>query len=225
MTAALTLYRSSIGKKAVMAITGLIGIGYLILHMTGNLKIFQGPEHFNEYAEFLRTIGSPVIPERGLLWVIRLVLLAAVALHVTAAYQLTRMDWAGRPVRYAQLRPVQQSFASRTMRWGGVILLLFVIYHLLHFTIGAVHPSFVQGDAYRNVVSGFQIWWVTIFYIAAMLALGLHLYHGFWSMFQTLGLNNVTYTRLLRGLSILVALGISVGFVAVPIAVLFGVLA
>jgi succinate dehydrogenase / fumarate reductase cytochrome b subunit len=225
MTAALTLYRSSIGKKAVMAITGLIGIGYLILHMTGNLKIFQGPEHFNEYAEFLRTIGSPVIPERGLLWVIRLVLLAAVALHVTAAYQLTRMDRAGRPVRYAQLRPVQQSFASRTMRWGGVILLLFIVYHLLHFTLGAVHPAFVQGDAYRNVVSGFQIWWVTIFYIAAMLALGLHLYHGFWSMFQTLGLNNVTYTTLLRGLSILVALGISVGFVAVPIAVLFGVLA
>lgn len=224
MTAALTLYRSSIGKKTVMAITGLIGIGYLILHMTGNLKIFQGREHFNQYAEFLRTIGGPVIPERGLLWVIRLVLLAAIALHVTAAYQLTRMDLAGRPVRYAKLRPVQQSFASRTMRWGGVILLLFVIYHLLHFTIGAVHPTFVRGDAYRNVISGFQVWWVTIFYIAAMVALGFHLYHGFWSMFQTLGLNNAAYTALLRGLSVLVALGISVGFVAVPIAVLFGVL-
>jgi succinate dehydrogenase / fumarate reductase cytochrome b subunit len=224
MTAALTLYRSSIGKKTVMAITGLIGIGYLLLHMTGNLKIFQGPEHFNEYAEFLRTIGSPMVPERGLLWVIRLVLLGAIVLHVMAAYQLTRMDLASRPVRYAKLRPVQQSFASRTMRWGGVILLLFVIYHLLHFTIGAAHPTFVRGDAYGNVISGFQVWWVTLIYIAAMVALGFHLYHGFWSMFQTLGLNNATYTGLLRGLSVLVALGITVGFVSVPIAVMFGYL-
>lgn len=225
MTGALTLYHSSIGKKAIMAITGLIGIGYVILHMVGNLKVFQGPEHFNEYAEFLRTVGSPAVPERGLLWAIRLVLLAAVGLHILAAYQLTQMDLAGRPVRYIRQQPVQASFASRTMRWGGVILLLFIIYHLLHLTFGAVHPSFVQGDAYHNVIGAFQVWWVTLFYIVAVAALGFHIYHGFWSMFQTLGLNNATYNGLLRALALLIGLVIVVGFISVPIAVLVGYLA
>lgn len=224
MTGALTLYRSSIGKKAVMAITGMIGIAYVLVHMLGNLKIFEGPEPFNAYAEFLRTVGEPAVPRAGLLWLVRLVLLAAVILHVTAAYQLTRMDWAGRTTRYAQWHPVQASFASRTMRWGGVILLLFIIYHLLHFTFGTVHPEFRRGDAYHNVIAGFQVWWVSIFYIAAMVALGLHIYHGFWSMFQTLGLNNATYNRLLRGLALLFGLGIAAGFVSVPIAVLAGFL-
>jgi succinate dehydrogenase / fumarate reductase cytochrome b subunit len=223
MTGALTLYRSTIGKKTIMAITGLIGIGYLILHMTGNLKIFQGPEHFNEYAHFLRTVGSPMVPERGLLWLVRLVLLGAVVLHVMAAYQLTRIDLASRPVRYAQRRPVQASFASRTMRWGGVILVLFIIYHLLHLTLGIVHPDFNhEGDAYHNVISAFQVWWVTIFYIVAMIALGFHIYHGFWSMFQTVGLNNAKFNGLLRGLAVLLGLAIVVGFISVPIAVLFG---
>jgi succinate dehydrogenase / fumarate reductase, cytochrome b subunit len=225
MAAALTLYRSSIGKKAVMALTGLIGIGFVILHMIGNLKVFLGAQAFNDYAAFLRTFGEPVLPYSTVLWIIRLVLLGAVVLHVTAAYQLTRMDWAGRPVRYAHRKDVQATFASRTMRWGGVIIVLFLIYHIAHITLGIVHPSFEEGNAFHNFVAAFQVWWVTLLYVAAMLALGLHLYHGFWSMFQTLGWNSRTYNRLLRGLALLIALVLTVGFVAGPLGVLFGIVA
>jgi succinate dehydrogenase / fumarate reductase cytochrome b subunit len=223
MAAALTLYRSSIGKKAVMALTGLIGIGFVIMHMIGNLKVFLGPQAFNDYALFLRTFGEPVLPYSTVLWIIRLVLLGAVALHIMAAYQLTHMDWAGRPVRYAKKKDVQATFASRTMRWGGVIIVLFLIYHIAHMTLGVVHPSFEEGNAYHNFVAAFQVWWVTIFYVAAMLALGLHIYHGFWSLFQTLGWNNRTYNQLLRGLALLIALVLTVGFVAGPLGVLFGI--
>jgi succinate dehydrogenase / fumarate reductase cytochrome b subunit len=225
MTAALTLYRlyqSSIGKKAIMALTGLIGIGFVILHMIGNLKVFLGEQAFDDYARFLRTFGEPVLPYSTVLWIIRLVLLTAVALHILAAYQLTRMDWSGRPVRYTQRKDVQATFASRTMRWGGVIIVLFLIYHILHITLGILHPSFQEGNAYHNFVYAFQVWWVTIFYVAAMLALGLHVYHGFWSLFQTLGLNNTVYNGLLRGLALLTALVLVVGFVSGPLAVLFG---
>jgi succinate dehydrogenase cytochrome b subunit len=225
MTAALTLYRSSIGKKTIMALTGLIGIGYVILHMIGNLKVFLGEQAFNDYARFLRTFGEPVLPYSTVLWIIRLVLLGAVALHITAAYQLTRMDWAGRPVRYARKKDVQATFASRTMRWGGVILFLFIIYHIAHITLGIVHPDFQEGNAYHNFVVAFQVWWVTIIYVAAMLALGLHVYHGFWSLFQTLGLNSRAYTQLLRGLALLIALVLVVGFLSGPLGVLFGVIA
>jgi succinate dehydrogenase / fumarate reductase, cytochrome b subunit len=225
MAAALTLYRSSIGKKAIMALTGLIGIGFVILHMIGNLKVFLGPAAFNEYALFLRTFGEPVLPYSTVLWLIRLVLLGAVALHIMAAYQLTRMDWASRPMRYARQKDVQATFASRTMRWGGVIIALFLIYHIAHMTLGVVHPAFEEGNAYHNFVVAFQVWWVTIFYVAAMLALGLHIYHGFWSLFQTLGWNNRTYNQLLRGLAVLIALVLAVGFIAGPLGVLFGVVA
>jgi succinate dehydrogenase cytochrome b subunit len=225
MAAALTLYQSSIGKKAIMALTGLIGIGFVIMHMIGNLKVFLGAQAFNDYANFLRTFGEPVLPYSTVLWIIRLVLLGAVVLHITAAYQLTRMDWAGRPVRYARKKDVQATFASRTMRWGGVILLLFIIYHIAHITLGIVHPDFQEGNAYHNFVAAFQVWWVTIFYVIAMLVLGLHIYHGFWSLFQTLGLNNRTYNQLLRGLALLIALVLVVGFLSGPLAVLFGVIA
>jgi succinate dehydrogenase / fumarate reductase, cytochrome b subunit len=225
MAAALTLYRSSIGKKAVMALTGLIGIGFVILHMIGNLKVFLGQQAFNDYALFLRTFGEPVLPYSTVLWIIRLVLLGAVVLHIAAAYQLTRMDWAGRPVHYANRKDVQATFASRTMRWGGVIIVLFIIYHIAHITLGIVHPSFEEGNAYHNFVAAFQVWWVTIIYVAAMLALGLHVYHGFWSLFQTLGWNSRTYNALLRGLALLLALVLVVGFVAGPLAVLFGIVA
>ena len=225
MAAALTLYRSSIGKKAIMAITGLIGIGFVVGHMIGNLKVFLGADAFNEYARFLRTFGEPVLPYSTVLWIIRLVLISAVALHLLSAYQLTRMDWAGRPVRYARKRDVQATFASRTMRWGGVIIVLFLLYHIAHMTLGVVHPSFEEGNAYHNFVVAFQVWWVTILYVAAMLVLGLHIYHGFWSLFQTLGWNSRIYNRLLRGLALLIALVLTVGFVAGPLGVLFGVVA
>jgi succinate dehydrogenase / fumarate reductase cytochrome b subunit len=225
MAAALTLYRSSIGKKAIMALTGLIGVGFLIGHMIGNLKVFLGSTAFNEYAEFLRTVGEPVLPYSTLLWIIRLALLGAIGLHILAAYQLTRMDWAGRPVRYTQRKDVQATFASRTMRWGGVIILLFLIYHLLDLTLGVLNPNFVRGDAYHNFVASFSLWPVTLFYVAAMLPLGLHIYHGFWSLFQTLGWNNRTYNQLLRLLAVGIAVVVTVGFIAGPLGVLFGIVA
>jgi succinate dehydrogenase / fumarate reductase cytochrome b subunit len=225
MAAALTLYRSSIGKKAIMALTGLIGVGFLIGHMIGNLKVFLGSAAFNEYAEFLRTVGEPVLPYSTLLWIIRLALLGAIGLHILAAYQLTRMDWAGRPVRYTQRKDVQATFASRTMRWGGVIILLFLIYHLLDLTLGVLNPNFVRGDAYHNFVASFSLWPVTLFYVAAMLPLGLHIYHGFWSLFQTLGWNNRTYNQLLRLLAVGIAVVVTVGFIAGPLGVLFGIVA
>jgi succinate dehydrogenase / fumarate reductase cytochrome b subunit len=223
MAAALTLYRSSIGKKTIMALTGLIGIGFVVMHMVGNLKVFLGAQAFNDYAHFLREFGEPVLPYSTVLWIIRLVLLGAVALHILAAYQLTRQDWAGRPVRYARQKPVQATFASRTMRWGGVILALFIVYHIAHMTLGLVHPNFEEGNAYQNYVVAFQSWPVTLAYVVAMLALGLHIYHGFWSLFQTLGLNNRTYNQLLRGLALLIALVVVGGFLAPALAVLFGV--
>jgi succinate dehydrogenase / fumarate reductase cytochrome b subunit len=164
-----------------------------------------------------------VLPYSTVLWIIRLVLLGAVALHILAAYQLTRQDWAGRPVRYARQKPVQATFASRTMRWGGVILVLFIVYHIAHMTLGIVHPNFEEGNAYQNYVVAFQAWPVTLAYVVAMLALGLHIYHGFWSLFQTLGLNNRTYNQLLRGLALLIALVVVGGFLAPALAVLFGV--
>jgi succinate dehydrogenase / fumarate reductase cytochrome b subunit len=232
MAAALTLYRSSIGKKAIMAVSGLIGIGFLLLHMYGNLKIFEGPEFFNNYAAGLRTLGAPVFGPTHLLWVARIVLLAAVAAHIWSAYELTRQDLGGRPrgQHYTQKKSIAATYASRTMRWGGVILLLFIIFHLMHFTLGLVGygageyqaESGGQFHAYENVVNGFRFWPATLFYIVAMLALGMHLYHGFWSMFQTLGLNSNKTNGLLRGLALAVALVLTVGFVAVPLAVLFG---
>ncbi|HEX5692820.1 MAG TPA: succinate dehydrogenase cytochrome b subunit [Roseiflexaceae bacterium] len=225
MAAALTLYRSSIGKKAIMALTGLIGVGFLIGHMVGNLKVFLGAESFNTYAEFLREVGEPLLPYSTLLWIIRLVLLGAVGLHILAAYQLTRMDWAGRPVHYAKRKDVQATFASRTMRWGGVIILLFLIYHILDLTLGVLNPNFVRGDAYHNFVASFSLWPVTLFYVLAMLPLGLHLYHGFWSLFQTLGWNNRTYNQLLRFLAVAIAVVVTVGFIAGPLGVLFGIVA
>jgi len=233
MTGALTLYRSSIGKKAIMAVSGLIGIGFLVLHMYGNLKIFEGPEYFNTYAAGLRSLGAPIFGYTHLLWIARLVLLAAVILHVLMAYQLTRQDWSGRPrqIRYAVKKDVQATYASRTMRWGGVILLLFIVYHILNLTFGVVgyapggyQPEDAAGfHAYTNVINAFSNPFATIFYVIAMLALGMHLYHGFWSMFQTLGLNNYRTDRILRIGAGAISLILTLGFIAVPLAVLFGI--
>lgn len=233
MAAAITIYRSSIGKKAIMAISGLIGIGFLAVHMYGNLKIFLGPETFNAYAAGLRTLGEPVLAYTHLLWIARIVLVTAVVLHVAMAYQLTRQDWAGRPRsnRYQVKKSVQQTYASRTMRWGGVMLFLFIVYHLMNLTFGVVgfgagqfkHPENGSFSTYQNVINAFQFWPATLFYIVAMVMLGFHLYHGFWSMFQTLGLNSYRTNTPLRAIAAGVALLLTVGFTAVPVAVLFGI--
>ncbi|MGH7477077.1 MAG: succinate dehydrogenase cytochrome b subunit [Longimicrobiales bacterium] len=224
MRGIIALWDSSIGKKYIMAASGLLLLAWIFLHAVGNLKVFTGPQHFNEYGEFLRVIGAPVLGQSQLLWVIRFVLLLALVLHVTTFVQLWRRDRAARTVRYARYDPQVFSFASRTMRWGGIAVLLFVIYHLLHFTTGDAHPQFRPLDPYHNVVAGFQSPVVAIIYIGAVTALGLHLYHGLWSAFQTLGLNNPRYNRFRRPLALVVAVTITLAFMTVPLAVLAGIL-
>lgn len=216
------IYRSAVGKKAVMAVSGLVLFGFVLVHMIGNLKLYAGAEAMNAYGEFLREMGYPALPHAGLLWILRLVLLAAVVLHIWSAWELTRMARAARPAGYAVKLKNHTSYASRTLRWGGVILLLFVIYHLLHLTWGTVHPGFVAGKPYENVVAGFQIWWVSLFYIAANLALGLHLYHGLWSLFQSLGWNHPRYNPWRRTFAQAFAVVVTLGNVSFPVAVMAG---
>ncbi|HET9726539.1 MAG TPA: succinate dehydrogenase cytochrome b subunit, partial [Gemmatimonadales bacterium] len=177
------LWDSSVGKKAVMAVTGLIMVAYLITHVLANLLIFQGPDQINAYSRFLHGTG-------GALWAARLVLFVAVVLHIVAAVQLTGRRRAARPVPYASDREPQVStIASRTIRWGGALILVFLIYHILHFTLGTVHSAFVEGDPYHNVATGFGNLLVVGFYELAMAAVGLHLYHGIWSSGRSLGVS------------------------------------
>lgn len=206
-----------------MAITGIFLFGWIFAHMFGNLKLYLGAEHFNEYAKWLRVMGAPAMPYSALLWVMRLALLVAVWLHVQAATQLTLMNREARPIGYTNRDYITASYASRTMRWGGVIILLFILYHLLHLTFGTVHPNFIENDPYHNVVAGFQVWWASAIYIIANLALGLHLYHGLWSMFNSLGLNHLKFNAWRRTFAIAFALIITLANVSFPIAVLIGV--
>ena len=216
--------RTSIGKKVAMATSGVVLVGFVIAHMIGNLKFFTGEIHFDEYAHFLRTVGEPVIPYHWLLWGLRGVLLAAVSVHIWAAYSTTVQSRRARPIPYAHTDTIQASYASRTMRWGGVILLLFIVFHLLDLTIGAAHVGdFESGKVYDNSVSGFQNPLVTISYTLAMGALCLHLFHGIWSMFQTFGANNHRWTGRLKALSVTIAIATAIGFLSMPWAILFGV--
>ncbi|GAA4986476.1 succinate dehydrogenase cytochrome b subunit [Yinghuangia aomiensis] len=216
------LWRSTVGKKAVMAATGLIMLGYLVAHMIGNLKIFFGPGEFDSYAHWLRTIGEPVLHYEWFLWILRVVLVAAVVLHGVAAYQLSRRDLAARPDKYRRTR-ARTSYATRTMRWGGVILLLFLIWHLLDLTTLDANPNAQHGHPYANIVASFDRWYVALFYIVAMLALGLHIRHGFWSAAQTLGANSPRRDRVLKATANGLAALLTLGFVAVPIGVLTGI--
>jgi succinate dehydrogenase / fumarate reductase cytochrome b subunit len=224
MTWLANFYRSAIGKKAVMAVTGLILFGWIFLHMVGNLKLYLGPEHLNQYAEFLRTMFSPAVPETGMLWLSRMVLLVAVIFHIHSAYALTMMNRDARPIAYQGRDYVKASYAARTMRWGGVIILLFVIYHLLHLTLGVVQSdTFIPGDVYHNVVAGFQVWWIAAFYILANLALGLHLYHGVWAMFSSLGVTHKRFENWRRVFATVFAVLITAGNISFPLSVLLGI--
>src|SRR5262249_53972084 len=219
------LWGTMVGKKVVMAVTGLVLVGFVIAHMLGNLKIFLGAEAIDAYAVFLRTMGEPLFPYGLLLWVVRIVLLACVALHITAAVQLTLMNRAARPQAYDTKKSIATTYAARTMRWSAVILVLFIVYHLLHLTAGEV--GFRPGEfrhlaVYHNVVAGFSVWYVALFYVLAMACLCLHLSHGIWSMLQTLGWNNARTTWALQALSRGVALVVFAGFISVPVAVLAG---
>ena len=224
-------YRSSLGKKQVMAVSGLLLCGFVAAHMFGNLKVYEGPEIFNAYAKGLRTIGVPYVPESGLLWVMRSALLLAVLLHIHAAWSTTRQSHAARPVRYKKRDAVQTTYAERTMRWGGVIIVLFVLYHLAHFTWGfdvAPPSTFVPHDPYRNFVAGFSIWWVSLIYVVAQVFLGFHLFHGVWSMFQSIGwvprtLDRATGFDWRRMAATAFAVVVALGNLSFPIAVLSGV--
>ncbi len=214
---------STVGKKILMAVSGLMLWGFVIGHMIGNLKVYQGPEAFDHYAEGLRTFGAPFFGRGQLLWLARIALLVAVGVHIVAALQLVLKSRAARKVGYRKFEPLTFSFASRTMAWGGVAILAFVIYHLMHLTFGTVHPDFRPHQAYHNFVSGFRSVPVSIAYMLAMLPLGFHLYHGLWSALQTLGISNSTYNRLRRPLAGAIAALVIAANLSFPIAVLTGV--
>jgi succinate dehydrogenase / fumarate reductase cytochrome b subunit len=215
----LTFWQTTVGKKAIMAATGLILFGFVVSHLLGNLQIYISAEKLNHYAESLRTL--PV-----LLWATRILLLVSVFLHIWASFALWRLQNAARPVGYVKKKNEHSTYASRTMKWSGPIVLAFVIYHLLHFTFGVVHfgGPFDRHNVYNNVVFGFRFWPVSLFYIIAMAMLCYHLYHGLWSMFQSLGISHPTYTPWLRTGAKIVAIAIASGNISIPIAVLLGVL-
>jgi succinate dehydrogenase / fumarate reductase cytochrome b subunit len=219
----LPLGRTTVGRKAIMAVTGMLLYVFVVVHMIGNLKFFTGPLHFDSYAEWLRTIGTPLLLHGMYLWIQRGALLLALLLHIWAAWSLTRVSHAARPVAYAANKPVQATVAARTMRWGGIALGLFIVFHILQFTTGTLGPHYVKAAVYDNVVHAFKLWYNTVVYIAAMAALSLHLYHGVWSMTQTLGLNRPSLNRAIYRFSQASAAIIFLGFVSVPVAVLAGV--
>jgi succinate dehydrogenase / fumarate reductase cytochrome b subunit len=194
----------------------LIGVGFVVGHMLGNLQVFLGPARFNAYAHFLRSLGE-------LLWVVRAVLLAAVVLHVVAAVQLSRRRLVARPVSYKQGSQHEVStLASRTIRWGGVLLLFFITFHILHFTTLDIFRDYSTTDVYANVVRGFSVWWVVLLYVAAMAALGFHLYHGIWSSVRTLGASKASANPLRRPAAAALAFVVWLGFTVIPIAVFAG---
>ncbi|MCD0447939.1 succinate dehydrogenase cytochrome b subunit [Actinocorallia sp. API 0066] len=208
-----------------MAVTGVLMVLWLIGHMVGNLKIFFGLEEFNGYAAWLRTLGAPALHEGWFLWVMRFGLLAAVVLHFSTAAELTVRAKRARPVKYQHRAKVNGSYAARTMRWGGVIILLFIVWHILDLTVGTVNPHGVHGEAYQNVVAGFapDRWYITLFYVLAVVSLGFHLRHGLVSAVQTLGLKNPRQDKALNVIATGFAALITVGFLIVPISVTLGV--
>jgi len=221
MQRVLTLYSTSIGKKAVMALTGTVLWGFVIVHMIGNLKVYQGPEKFDAYAHFLREAGKPMLGHGQFLWIARIVLLAAVGAHIVAALQTWLMSHSAREVGYRKKDSQSFSFASSTMRWGGVALLAFIVFHLLHLTTGTLHPHFTDSP-YSNLVSGFRVWYVSAFYVLAMIPLAFHMYHGLWSACQTLDINNPRIRELRRPFAAAVAVVVVAGNISIPIAVLTG---
>ena len=211
-------YASMVGKKVVMGVTGLIGIGFVILHSLGNLLVFRGAAAINSYSHFLKSTGE-------LLWTLRVVLVVAVILHVIAAVQLTLQSRAARPIGYTRRESQVATIGSRTMRWGGVFLLVFIILHILHFTTGTIEPAgvFTPEDVYANVVASFRIWWVALFYVLAMVALGLHLFHGAWSSVRSIGVSPPSPQPLHKRISVVIALLVWAAFTAVPVGVFAGI--
>jgi len=215
--AQLRFWDTTIGKKAVMAVTGFILFGFIVGHLLGNLQIYESPEKINHYSELLKSMPA-------LLWGTRIILLVSVILHIWASFALWRLQRAARPIPYVKKANLHSTYASRTMMWSGPIILAFVIYHLLNFTFGTVHPGgpFDEHNVYNNVVTGFQFWPSSIFYIIAMIMLCYHLYHGLWSMFQSLGFSHPVYTPWIQRAAKVVAVLIAIGYVSIPVSVLAG---
>lgn len=227
-TATMPVTRTSIGRKLLMATASILLFAYIVAHLVGNLKIFLGPESFNHYAEWLRVAGSPLFPEQGVLWIARVVLLAALFVHVGAYVELWLRKRRARTTRYRKFDPQVFSWTSRTMAWGGVAIFAFVVFHILHLTTGDIQPdlgyAFQRGDPYENAIAGFQVWWVSGIYMVGVIALGMHLYHGLWSALQTFGINNPKYNRYRRPAAGVIAVLITLGYLLIPLSVLTGVI-
>ena len=226
MTSPAAFYRSTIGKKIIMGVTGLIGIGFVILHMAGNLQAFMGQDKLNSYGAMLHG------PLAEVTWLLRIVLIVAVVLHVLMAYQLTMISRAARPIGYKNREPQVSTLASRTMKWGGVLLLVFIVFHILHFTTETIDPGGWRGmmdgqghrDVYGNLIASFHVWWVALFYIVSMLALGLHLYHGAWSSVRSLGFAKPSPNPLHRRIALAIAVIVWLGFTLIPVGVIAGLI-
>lgn len=214
---AASFWQSTIGKKAVMAVTGAMMFLFIIGHLLGNLLVFAGRSRINAYAQFLHFDAT-------LLWIVRSVLIIAVILHIIATVQLGVRNKRARPVAYSRREAINSSYASRTMYWSGPIVLAFIIFHLLQFTAGYIHPeaTFIADDVYHNLVTGFRVWWVSAWYIFAIILLGFHLHHGLWSMFQSVGLAHPLHTLLLKKAALVIAILIVVGYISIPISIMLG---
>jgi len=220
-------YKSDVGKKYVMAITGVVGLGFIVFHMLGNLHAFEGSEQLNHYAEGLRDIGEPIAPRSFLLWIGRIGLLVALVLHIHAAFSLTRANKRARgTVDYDERNYLAANYASRTMIWGGVIILLFILWHLADLTWGvsAINPDYVRGEVYDNVIASLERWPVFLLYLAAQGALALHVWHGAWSLFQSVGINNPRFNHWRRNFATALAAIVAIGYLTVPLGVMFGII-
>ena len=221
-------YKSDVGKKYVMAITGIVGLGFIVFHMLGNLHAFEGSRQLNEYAEGLREIGEPIAPRTFLVWIGRIGLLVALILHVHSAYTLTRSNRRARgAVGYENDRNyLAANYASRTMGWTGVIVLLFLIWHLADLTIGIkmANPDFSRGEVYANLIASLERWPVFLLYVAAQGALALHIWHGAWSLFQSIGINNPKFNHWRSNFATALASIIAVGYLTVPFSIMFGII-
>lgn len=219
-----TAYGSTVALKSAMAASGAILVLYLIVHMYGNLKVFVGQEAFDEYAHSLRELGYPILPESGFLWIFRFALLAAILIHIYSAAVLTIRARKARGQRYVSTKRVQRTYSSYTMRWGGVLIALFVIFHILHLTVNVIAPGGASDSPYERLVNGFQpeFWYVTLFYVLAVVAVGFHLRHGIWSGAATLGLNAASRQGKINAVAVGLALVVTVGFLLPPLAVTFG---
>jgi succinate dehydrogenase / fumarate reductase cytochrome b subunit len=211
----LTFWSTTNGKKAVMAVSGIVLTGFLVGHLAGNLQIFAGPEKINAYGRLLRE--APLLT-----WTVRIVVLVSAILHIWSSIELGVRKVKARPTRYYFRRPIASTYASRTMYWSGPILAAFVVYHLMQFTFGTGGTPFREGDIYNNMVSGFRVPFISAFYVVAMFLLCTHLRHGLWSLFQTLGFTHPRYTPWIKAGAIVVAYALFLGFASIPLAVMSG---